>query len=400
MSTRTTRSRRRLRRSSTTQHLTEPLRVTTTQGIAELRPIQESLRMMGASTSDLGREWTTASALRRARRTLEFNIPPETARAYKRVHDLFQHFIEALGLDGTLTDVIDPELTADFLMWRAAPPIVHQTSTDEIIPNKPPGHNDVVDATTAAGDLVTIRARWNLLGRPDLVQRTRGPQVDRVLRHLSARIRSEAVRKTPVPHEHVQRIAREADEQPNDPELLRDAAIINVGFHFMMRNGEMAIRMQDVIVRGSTTAVTFHGEKARGGRHRPIQPVPRTRWVQSSTLANLLRRYIANTRQNAQPTEPLFLAATDQARPVTANNVRRILNERLGKPKKMTASDKILPWSLRAGGATHLMRNGATPEEVRRLGRWTSETSLQYSVMGREAQLEIWRRTSATRGEE
>ena len=218
------------------------------------------------------------------------------------------------------------------------------------------------------------------------------------------------MRKTPIDIAQVHRITQQAMLRSATAEVVRDAALINMGFRFMMRNGELDVAQDDVTIEGNNVGVIFRSEKARGGRHRPVQPRPRTRWVYARDLADVLRKYISikdgastGTTSNAATTghqqrRPLFPTKTSPTRALSASNVRRILYLRLGQPPAEHGTTTSMPWSLRAGGATYLMRQGTTPEEVRRLGRWVSETSLQYSIMNKDAQLRIWKKIRAKDG--
>ena len=377
-----------------------PFYVNTTQGTIALRPLAETARLMGCSPHALlGAD--NDNPIRRARRTIECHVPPDTARAFRRARDLLNYFVQEMRYGDSCEEAIDPDITADFLVWRVAPPSTTPGTTsrqDVGVPEKPPGTSDVVEAATASGDLSAVRALWSIIGREDLVRRTQGPQVDRTLARLSARVQREAVQKTPAEIKDVQRIMNAAMDRratTNDPHIVRDAAMIGMGFYFMMRNGEIAaLQKADVTIeREDAISVIFRGEKARGGQHRPIQAAPRVRWVRSHQLAELLRRYKKTSDATAGP---FFRPRDAHRKRLSTNAIRSVLRQRLGNPPARTDGDggtgKPLPWSLRAGGATYAMRQGAGVEEVRRMGRWTSETSLQYSVMNRETQLDLWRR--------
>ena len=375
-----------------------PTFVTTTRGPVALRPVATTARLMGVTANDL--MGPRINAIRTARRLLECQVPPDTARLYRRARHLLNHFVKTMKYGRTCEEVISPDVIADFLMWRVAPPV---TEDKRAVPQKPPGFANVVDAATASGDISAIRALWAILGREDLVRRTEGPQVDRTLARLSANIRGETVRKTPVRMADVQRLVEQAMRPGAEAEVVRDAAVVAIGFLFMMRNGELTAAATDVIIRGTSIGVTFRGEKARGGKHRLVQPKPRVRWVESKMLADVLERYLQITNIQEGPLFPADATTPSSStamatRPISTNAVRKILRRRLGDPPTDEQAERMktggLPWSLRAGGATYLMQQGATVEEVRRLGRWTSDTSLQYSVMGRHAQLEVWKRAA------
>lgn len=313
--------------------------------------------------------WDAAGSLRRLRLIMLAAIPVKSAQALMSAWEMFDDFLQRIV--GVTWDAVDPEVVADFIVWRTC-------GTDEI-PVAAPPRQPYVSLNSALSSLALIRRA---------VQFTRVVPVDCLygepIRAISRRLRTESspdsVRKTPIPVDQLKKICEAAWK--GDYNLER-AAICALGVCFFLRVGEVqAIEMADVSIRKvngrRAVCMVFRAFKAAGGRTKKAQTRPIHRVCHVGWLVRTMEAFLRSVKKKG---DDLLFAFKDP---------QKTLRAMFGTPPVLPGEAAPLPWSLRAAGATYCFQAGLSLPYIQRLGRWRSEVGALYCILTPSIQGDCW----------
>lgn len=348
------------------------------EGFVRLRPTAP------VSSGDAGGATTSVRAARLAALAA---VPAGQALARERALFVFEHFLRSERLEWA---DVTPEVAADFVMWRVAPPLGSAPPPAAFAPA------GVVEACTAAGDLSAIRAHWMAVQGPKgpIAAALYGSAVTRTLERLGMRIKPDAVRKTPVPLAALMALTTAASALPGDRVLCRDVALMAVGLFAFARGGELDFDVADVVEQDQQSLTfVFRHEKARGGAARCAMGRPRSRTCSHPLLLLAWSLYRPH-RPSGGRLFPLDASSRGSRRlrhVPWSDLVRAVLLARLGRPPCLAGERQPLPWSLRCGMASACFAAGFSIELIMRLGRWASSAAVLYCVLTPSALTSLWR---------
>ena len=117
-------------------------------------------------------------------------------------------------------------------------------------------------------------------------------------------------------------------------------------------------------------------KQPKTSRSMPTQLVEIPELGRDLCAVRAFRKWSAGRKARQDPETPVFTMANGDL--VTTGYINKVLAELLKEE-----SPKITAKAFRPGLATILARQGATPEELKVLGRWTSKAYEQYIRKGR-----------------
>jgi hypothetical protein len=309
-----------------------------------------------------------SSPLRQARMAIIASVPEGSARARLSAWQRFGRFLSMLRI--SIAQVTAEEV-ADYVVWRAAPPV---EGYGEIKP---------VRASTVMGDLSHIRAHAHDTGAmdPSILY---GRHISLVLKRLGGSDKHDSVRKTPVDIAAVEKAVRNAEKPSASDECIMMAVLLAFGIFFFLRCGETSFCQKDVVYnKDSGVTLTWTLQKTRSR----LVPTSMSRTCASPMAVQAWLAYKERWPNNPPTAHVLHFRGV----PITSTMVQGILQSYLGAPPLLPGEQRALPWSLRAGGATLCFSKGMATDRIMRLGRWTSEVSLMYCVLTPGVQASAWR---------
>jgi hypothetical protein len=317
-------------------------------------------------------EYNNAPPLKRARLSILSCIPPRSAASRMAAWRLFDEFLTSCT--SVQWSNFTAEDVSDFVVWRAAPP-------DTVVQTRNP-----VEVSTVMADLARLRAHAFATSQVAIAARLYGAEITTILKRLGSGDNHDSVRKTPVDPSVVDVLVASAEADPMDYDACFVAALVAVGIYFFTRGGELDVSNEHLRVVGRVGTFTFVHQKTKPGVGVKPKPVAR------SCKAPMLLRALATWDRHRPKlgTLPAFPSAPGSRKAVTTTQVRELLGKTLGKPAVLPGEERVLPWSLRAGGATMCFLAGMDPSRIMRLGRWSSEVALMYCVLTSSVQAKAW----------
>ncbi len=336
----------------------EAVAVTTARGVRVLAPSLRLRRPSVRGSPAYGRLVHAVDAMRAS-------LPAQSAAAVRRAVRIFRVFLRWAGLSNR---PVSATAVSAFLMSRVAPPRgcslpPHAAWRRPVLP------------VTAAADVDTLRraARLNYGGASAWRHALCAAEVLDLQRVIGGRIKRLTTAKQPILMHQVRTFW---EMRGRSAEGVRDAAAAVLGFFFACRAREIiGLRVGDVTVGRDEVVVRFWHEKARRpGVAGPLEA--RLVGCAHPFAVAALREYVARWRGARRPADSPFFGGEGTA-----------LGHAWLRGVAARVASGATPHGLRVGLATEAHAAGCSVEDIRRMGRWSSDAAVLYIVSSLDAQL-------------